>query len=103
MLINVLWLVADAVYPYPQAALGQGGDQGLPRGRLAGAADHLAALGAGDGVAAAQGGQRADPVESRAQHGEAMAGETLAFGHQAMEALLGELMTALAGRQQLLG
>ncbi len=88
--------------PAPAVALCKLGDQRLAGIDLGGAADHLTVLGAGDGVAAPQGGERAHPVEAGAEHGEAVVGQIPAFGDEGMEALLGQLVAALAGGQQAL-
>lgn len=96
-----LWLV-DLFHPHPQLPLCKLGDQRLAGIDLGGAADHLTAGSAGDGVAAPQGGERAHPVEAGAEHGEAVASKVLALGDEGMEALLGQLVATLAGGQQAL-
>ena len=88
--------------PVPAAALCKLGDQRLAGIHLGGAANDFTTRGAGDGVAATQGGERAHPVEASAEHGEAVVGQIPAFGDEGMEALLGQLVATLAGSQQAL-
>ncbi len=80
----------------------QGGDELVATADLIGATNDFAARGAGDGVAAPQGGKRAHTVKASGEHGEAVASKVLALGNQGMKPLLGQLVAALASGQQAL-